>query len=284
MTDTADEPEALLLECDSDETKFFVTQYLRSRRVRRDIPFGKALADFGWGDLPPKLPITLFFYKQMFDDFHAEISNEINALAIHTHKLKAWGVVLQDHDDRHKLDLIFEFVQPTAIVALNLPSVIRERIVYAAANLSYEATKASTLGKITEPFPAETTVHFNVADKFCSEWKAYKKLKLKLERLSASDYKEATEDFRNAYNHRFAPRVALGMSNMIKRRINTETNTTSYAYGGTPPLALSKVVDQLDIQHQRAFDALAHFKKLVAEHEALLKKAYLLNDANQQDS
>ncbi len=80
----------------------------------------------------------------------------------------------------------------------------------------------------------------------------------------------ATNDFWNAYNHRFSPRIVLGISRFVTRRVNEDTGAVSYGFGASPALTLPHVVELLEAQCERAHRAFESFQQLIREHEAAI--------------
>lgn len=115
-------------------------------------------------------------------------------------------------------------------------------------------------------------INFAQADKEGSLWKAWAKLKLRLERISDRSYKANTKDFRNTYNHRFSPRVVVGQTNRVTRKVDAKSKPVSYGFGGTELLTL-KVVELLEEQCQHCYKAFESFQKLVQEQEKAISAA-----------
>lgn len=247
-----------------------IETYRRYRRILNNTPFKGKYAPYDWGDLPPTLHINWLPYSQMFDEFSRELANALNALANYTHQLAAWRDMLSLLDRQQQLDSAVNFIDPVATVALNLPYVIRSRFIFASAHLCHQANYALQGAIWKDDFPLDGDVWFAAADKYGKAWKHYSNFKTRLEKIGAKDYQMDTHDFRNAYNHRFSPRIVLGISNIVTRRVNKATGTVSYGFGETPALTLPHIVDLLEAQCQRAHAAFESFQQLVREHEAAI--------------
>ncbi len=247
-----------------------IETYRRYRRILKITPFKGKFAPYNWGGLPQTLYITWAPYSQMFDEFSRELANALNSLTNYTHQLAAWRDLLALMDQQQQLDASVDFVDPVATVALNLPYVIRSRFIFASAHLCHQANHAKQGPTWKDDLPLDGEVWFDAADKRGKTWQRYNTFKVRLEKVGAKDYQTATHDFRNAYNHRFSPRIVLGVSNLVTRRVNTSTGTVTYAFGETPALSLSHIVGLLEEQCQRAYRAFEAFQKLVKEHEAAI--------------
>ncbi|WP_444632831.1 hypothetical protein [Cupriavidus oxalaticus] len=248
-----------------------IETYRRYRRLLKTIPFKGKYAPYGWGELPQTLCIAWLPYSQMFDEFSRELANALNGLANYTHQLAAWRDLLAPMDQQRQLDAAVDFIDPVATVALNLPYVIRSRFIFASAHLCHQANHAKQGATWKDEFPLDGEVWFDAADKYGKPWKRYSTFKARLEKVGAKDYQTATHDFRNAYNHRFSPRIVIGISNLVTRRVNKATGSVSYGFGETPALTLLRVVELLETQCDRAHRAFESFQQLVREHEAAIR-------------
>lgn len=247
-----------------------IETYRRYRRILKTLPFKGKYAPYNWGELPQTLHMTWLPYSQMFDEFSRELANAINELTNYTHQLAAWRDLLAPMDHQQQLDAAVDFIDPVATVALNLPYVIRSRFIFASAHLCHQANHAKERAVWKDEFPLDGEVWFDAADKYGKAWKRYNAFKTRLEKVGAKNYQTATHDFRNAYNHRFSPRIVLGISNLVTRRVNKVTGTVSYGFGQTPALTLPRIVDLLEDQCRQASRTFESFQQLVREHEAAI--------------
>lgn len=234
-------------------------------------PFKGKYAPYEWGALPQALHMVWLPYSQMFNEFSGELANALNELVGYTHQLAAWRDLLAPMAQQQQLDAAVDFVDPVATVALNLPYVIRSRFIFASAHLCHQANRAKQGAIWKDEFPLDGEVWFDAADKYGKAWKRYNTFKTRLEKVGAKDYQAATHDFRNAYNHRFSPRIVLGISNLVTRQVNKATGAVTYGFGETPALTLPHIVEHLEIQCDRAHRTFESFQKLVREHEAAIR-------------
>ena len=248
-----------------------IERYRQFRRVLRETPFKGRYMEYKWGDLPSRLYVTWMPYGHMFEEFARELANAVNALTGYTHQLAAWRDVIAPLSVRQQMDAAVEFVDPVATVALNLPYVIRSRFIFATAHLCHQAHRGRLGASWKDDFPLDGEIWFETADKHGNGWKRYSALKTRLEKIAAKEYQTATFDFRNAYNHRFSPRVVVGMTQVVTRRVGKESGHVSYSFGGTPALTLPKVVDALELQCLRCYSAFEAFQRLIKEHETVIK-------------
>lgn len=248
-----------------------IERYRQYRRVLKATPFKGKIVEYDWGDFPQSLYIIWLPYSQMFDEFSRELANALNALTRYTHQLTAWRDLLAPMTQQQQLDATVDFIDPLATVAINLPYVIRSRFIFAAAHLCHQANRATQKTTWKDEFPLDGEVWFEAADKHGKGWKRYNIFKTRLEKVGAKDYQQGTHDFRNAYNHRFSPRIVLGTSQLVTRRVDKANGAVSYGFGGTSALTLPHVVSLLEAQCQRCYQAFDAFQQLVREHEVAIK-------------
>lgn len=122
------------------------------------------------------------------------------------------------------------------------------------------------------PWPAflrrpslDNEIYLAQAEEAGKPWRAWGKLKTKLERISDKAYVASTRNFRHTYNHRFSPRIVIGQTGAVTRIVNADTKQVSYSFGGIDPLTLDLVVTVLEEQCQRIYQAFDAFQKLVHE-------------------
>lgn len=242
--------------------------YQQYQDARKITEFDGRNMEYEWGSLPQKLSFTWLLYSQMFDEFSSEIANTINQLTEYRHRLKTWNMVITGMDEKQKMNATHEFIEPLAIIALNLPYVIRSRFIFATAHLCHQANRSLELLSWKDDLPLDSEIYFKDADKYGANWKPHKKLKLALEKIAAKGYTVGTRDFRHSYNHRFCPRIVIGMTEIVTRHIDKASGKTSYVIGGKPALALDVIIDLLTEQCISCYTAFDAFQKLVREHEA----------------
>lgn len=247
-----------------------VEEYQRYLAAREHLTQLGTWAEFDWAVLPDSLYIMYLTYSQMLNEHASEIANSINQLQRLTLSLKAWDQLLRSIDDeQRRLNIICEFVEPISIVAINLPYIIRSRFIYSTAHLSHQANQ-SRYTDWKDDFPLDSEIYFVQADEYGSNWCAYNKLKQALEKISSRKYVEATIDFRNKYNHRYSPRIEIGLTGLITRHVN-EFGQVSYGFGYTEPLKLVNVVAALEKQHNFCLKAFSKYQNLVKEQVAAIE-------------
>lgn len=243
--------------------------YRQYRRALKAAPFNGKFMDYGWGNIPESVDLLWSPYVQMFGEFSRELANIINELTRYTHQLSAWRELVGPLDDRKKIDVLVNFINPLATLAINMPYVIRSRFIFATAHLSHQANRTKLGVAWKDEFPLDGEVYFAVADAHSKGWRGYKSLKKKMERIGAKGFQQSTNDFRNAYNHRFSPRIELGMTQLLMRNVQTD-GSVIYAFGGVYPLQLKLIVTLLETQCQHCYETFEAFRLLVEEQVAAI--------------
>jgi hypothetical protein len=232
-------------------------------------PWNGQMMPYDWGQLPMSLSVGWMAYGLMFNEFSAEIANSLNQLTGYVHRLKAWSAVISTITDQDELiHAVHEFIEPLGTVSLTLPYVIRSRFIFATAHLCHQANQSVEGIAWKHDLPLDHEILFEVADKYGRGWPSYKDCRSLLERISDKNYQRATHDFRHAYNHRFSPRVVMGIMQIVTRQVDPISNGVTYQFGGIPPLKLNVVADLLAEQCNRCYAAFEGFQRLVREHEA----------------
>jgi hypothetical protein len=230
---------------------------------------------YEWGDLPKSLNIMWMPYSEMFKEFSRETANSLNNLTNYTRRLRAWSVVISSMGDEEKMNAAHEFIDPVATVSLNLPYVIRSRFVFAAAHLCHQANQSRSGISWQDDLPLDSEIYFEEADKRGDGWCQYEPFKRRIQRIGDRKYQAETHDFRNAYNHRFSPRVVIGITQLVTRKVDAQTNKATYVLGGIPALTLDVVVGLLIEQCKFGYAAFKAFQDLVREHEMCISEHQL---------
>ena len=232
----------------------------------------KLLVDYNWYQhtQPAIADITWMPYHMMLDEFASELANTINELVRLTHRLSCWEKTITPLDDSEKLDVLLEFVFDPATVAINLQYVIRSRFIFATAHLCHQANRALQQTTWLDDLAMDDEIYFKQADQYGAPWKSYGKLKLALEKIANKDFQSSTFDFRNKYNHRFAPCIELGMSGFVTRQVDKKSGQVTYSLGSLPALKLPNIVELLWKQIDICRAAFSCFQVLVHDHLAAI--------------
>jgi len=229
-------------------------------------------APYNWYQLPNELPTYLIAYSQMLNEHARELANSLNEMRQFIINLKGWSEVLDQTESYEKRrQIVFEFVNPVATLAINLPYVIRTRFVYSITHLSHQANQLKQL-PWSDDLPIDNRIYSEKADKYAGTWKKYSKLKRCLEKISNKKYQANTLNFRNKYNHRYSPRIELGITNLVTRYVGNN-GEVSYGIGCVEPLKLKEILPLLIEQHSMSMRAFILYQDLVNEHISLFNQS-----------
>ena len=222
---------------------------------------------YHWWTLPDPLNAQWMAYSQMLGEYATELANIINALTSHVHKLRAWNTVLAELEDADKYEVCYEFIDTLGTVGLGLPYAIKSRFTFAVGHLSHQANQATDGRNWKDEFP-DKNLYLNDIEPYASQWRKFRAFKLKLEPLAGSNFKQASDDFRNTYNHGFSSRLVVGMTATVKREVIG--GRVRYAFGGNDPLTVAEVADLLTIERDKCYHAFAAFQALIEEQSAAI--------------
>ena len=234
---------------------------------------------YRWWSLPDPINALWMPYTQLLNEFASELANIINDLTHDVLRLQAWERVVAPLSDDEKLAAAHEFIDTLGTVALGRPYAIKSRFAFAAGHLCHQANMAKDLKGWRDEFPNDRVLYLNDIDPVCRGWKKFRSFKRRVEAIGGTEFKDATDDFRNAYNHRFSARFLIGISSMVRRIVHADGHV-SYAFGGSPPLGLDKVADLLAIERDHCYRAFEAFQMLIEEQVTELRAFEAQHRAN----
>lgn len=249
-----------------------ISTYQAFQEALAQTPRDGRLMPYRWHKLPDPLGARWIAYSQMLGEFASELANTINHFTHHVHHLQAWAAVVEPMSSQEKLQATHEFIDSLATISVNLPYVIRSRFIFATAHLCHQANRTRIGVAWKDDLELDGAIYMDEADRCGAGWRAYNRLKLRLEAIAGKAFRSATHDFRNAYNHRFSPRFVVGITDVVKRKVDKKTGTVSYVFGGLEPLDLRTVAGLLANQRDRCYRAFEAFQTLVNEHASEIER------------
>lgn len=225
---------------------------------------------YHWTEMPERLAGAWMAYSLMLDDFAREIANAMNAFTVNVRRLHAWAAVLDTLGEDERAEAMHEFVDPIATLCLLTPYAVRSRLIFATAHLCHQVNLARETGWLESSLPIDEEIWMNSADRQGAPWRRYNRLKTSIEAIGGQALRKATADFRNAFTHRFSPRVETGITNIATRHFDPATGRVWYAFGGTEPLGVKDLTMLLDAELDRCYVAFAAFQAIVAEQVAFV--------------
>lgn len=203
-------------------------------------------------------------YIELQQEAGMALPNAINELTRYIHDLRAWDAATQGLGEDDLFEIAITFVDPLATVALNLPYVIQQRMLYAVAHLCHLANRTTMEGAWVDDLPEDRKINGAICDKYGNGWKTFPSFRDAVNLLNDSLYQAATEHFRERYNHRLPPRVLWGMHTLYSRE--KLPKGAAYGFGGRQAMPISQVVAALERQRDLALVALVAYRSIVAEH------------------
>ncbi|KQM72867.1 hypothetical protein ASE72_19275 [Sphingomonas sp. Leaf20] len=242
-------------------------RYAQYRIALDERPTGGRFMPYRWWALPDRLDVAWMAYREMLGDYATELANIINDLTHHVARLRAWDVVIAGLDNEERHEISHEFIDVLGTVALGQPYAIKSRFAFAVGHLSHQANQAADGAGWVDDFPV-SNLYLNDIEPYCSSWKRYRTFKLRLEPLAGKDFKNATDDFRNVYNHGFSSRFVIGMTGTVSRIVRD--GRVGYGFGGNEPLGIADVADLLATERDHCYRTFEAFQALVEEQVAAI--------------
>ena len=196
-----------------------------------------------------------------------ELTNSMNQWLGNLRRWHAWNQVLGKHHEDVRLETEWEWVEPLAFHCMVQPSSMRDRLVMVATHALHQVRialdptiKDELLGDPTSPgergfFPSRRDKERQLRG-LAGAWSAGESFVLGLGYLDDRGHRTLTADFRNRASHGIAPRFSVGFTAMVTRTREQATAlekqadgtfkvvlvpakmSTSYGFGGTPPLSM----------------------------------------------
>jgi len=204
-----------------------------------------------------------FIFHAMAEDFVEELKNEINGFATDLAKLHAWSKVHDQCPEECKDDFSIEILGPAALTVLNRPYVVKQRLAYVGTMLLHQ-TKMLIDPNWKESELDEHSININTFDKFRDTFTDVQDLLQNIREIDNPEFRKSTGNFRNLYQHRIPPGIEIGLSPFINRQREGD-GSTSYGFGGQPPLRISEILPLMYDQHRLCLTSFHAFWGLMEE-------------------
>lgn len=208
---------------------------------------------------------------QLVRDELRELTNTLNEWRGALRRWHAWMDVLDEYPEEDAWSLQWEFVESIAFQCLFYPSATRDRFTFVATNALHQVRMAADVtyadrlpsdpkpgkeGKFRLPSRRESEAQLEL---IAAPLEGGAGFTVALKSLDADDYRELTRNFRNLTSHAIAPRLTVGYTNTVVRRVVAATTMVqqpdgsykdelvpgkqhvSYGFGGTDPLPMREV-------------------------------------------
>ena len=244
--------------------------YRRFIEARPEFDAVGKIMPYGWTNLPNPLEAIWMAYSVMLDDFARELANAMNGFTLNVRRLCTWESLMVSLHEEEQAEAQHEFIEPIATLCLLTPYMIKSRLLFATAHLCHLVNLVREADRPEGLLPGDDAIWMDSADRQGRPWRRYTRLKTRIEAIGGKKLKNATADFRNAFEHRFPPRIGTGITNFVTRDFNPATGRGVYLFGGTDALALKDVAALLVAELDKCYAAFAAFQALVADHETFV--------------
>ena len=218
---------------------------------------------YRWWRRPERLSALWMAWDQMLEEYARELANIINDLTNHIDRLRAWHVIVDPLSDEDKLAVTHEFIDQLGTIALGLPYAIKSRFAVAAGRLCHQANMSKGLDDWKDEFP-EGNLYLHHIEPFGKNWANFRPFVLALEPLGGQKFRDASANFRHAYNHGFSPNFLVGISGAVERK-RSEDGKVGYSFGQFEPFTLAAVADVLEVERDHCYRAFEGFQALIDE-------------------
>jgi len=253
-----------------ERSKKLIALYSRYRDTLDASPVGGQWMPYRWWSQPDPSHLVWMPYWGMLADYATDLANIINDLTHHVHRLRAWHELVGAVDDNEKLEASHEFIDMLGTVALGQPYAIKSRFAFAAGHLCHQANRAKEGKDWKDVFPAEN-LYLNDIEPYGKPWRRFRAFKISVEAIAGSKFKQASDDFRNSYNHGFSARILIGMTGIVRRL--QKNGQAAYGIGGSEPLDLAAMADVLATERDHCYRAFEKFQALVSEQVAAIAES-----------
>lgn len=198
-----------------------------------------------------------------------ELTNNINHWSYSLHRWQAWNIIIAKHDEDSAWILRREFLESIAHECLLRPSSIRDTFISVATNALHQARLSISSAYLDvlegDPLcPSENPKHLTRRQKevrlatIASVWPSAKVLISLFRHIDSLVYRKATSDYRNLNSHTIGPRLGVGHTRTVTRKVEPKKElkdigggryeevlvpgkiAVGYDFGGTAPLDLEE--------------------------------------------
>ncbi|MCK4151998.1 hypothetical protein [Ralstonia pseudosolanacearum] len=207
---------------------------------------------------------------QLVENELSELTNTLNEWRSALRRWYVWLEVLARYDEQTAWALQWEFVESIAFQCLFYPSATRDRFGFVATNALHQArmTADSAYKDVLDQDPKKPDGKQRMLtrpdreaqlSRIAEPYEGRDTFMDRLQSLDGKDYRNLTRDYRNRASHAIAPRLSVGLTNIVVRRVVPATKLVeqengfykeevipnrqqvSYGFGGLPPLPLREV-------------------------------------------
>lgn len=208
-----------------------------------------------------------FMADAILQDELGELTNRLHEWRDMLRRWQAWSIVVSSKEEMPAWDLRREFMDTLMHTSLLVPSAIRDMFTFVGTNALHQIRLHVEAGyqdilegdpSASDPQPRPLTRRQKEARlaRLAAALPGATAFMDSVRQLDDRDYREQTKEYRNANSHAIGPRIALGLTRMVTRRVvpatrmETQSDGTGriveipgkyvacYAFGGLEPLDL----------------------------------------------
>lgn len=242
-----------------------------------------------------------FMADSMIEDELQEVTNQLHQWRDMLRRWQAWNAVAAKFDQSEAWDLRREFTEPLMHFCLITPSAFRDTITFVATNSLHQirihteaAYKDSLEGDPTSTCPDPKPLSRRQKEarlfKLSKSLTGSRSFLSSLRKLDDQEYRKSTSDYRNLNSHAIGPRIAIGITKLVTRRVVPATRmeeqadgtyrvvtipgkfVPSYSFGGLEPLDLDSARKANLKQYLLARRCFEDFTALLETHAARLPR------------
>lgn len=267
-------------DAEQKETQIFLDAYTRYRLLWQSQADYINLAPYNHVGFPYIGTAQTHVFQEIYRDQLREIANDLNHLSYRINQLHCWSQVLELYNENDKMGLLIEFVDPIAIVAYSQPSSLKGRFIYSMSNTSHQANLITRSDWDESKLPDEHRIKFKDLEATSKHWSGFSGFSESFTNIDNEDWRRVTNEFRNRYNHRIAPRFEEGVTQPVRRNINKPDNVC-YEFGYSSPLYISRTLSELRYQHLYARECFSYYSDILENQiEAIAKACDLKLDSS----
>jgi hypothetical protein len=190
-------------------------------------------------------------------------TNTMNRFSYDILSLTAWNKVFASATEAERMQALYEFLSPTASYCLSMPYTIKQMFIKSICEISHQTNRFNDNNWDERALPPKP--NFPDAGKLASRFNSWPVLCAALSLLDDRTFRDASDDYRNEFNHGFPRRIELGYTTIIRRN----AKFSSYELRDAPPLLMNDLIPLLTVQHKAASDCHHAYLELIKEQHTL---------------
>jgi hypothetical protein len=205
------------------------------------------------------LPVPVIAQEHML-----EAANTLNRLNYDLHSITASSKVFELITDAEKMQAVFEFLFPIVSHSLSAPYSLKQMFIKSTYQISHHTSRFWDSNR--DPRSFKERVNFRDAGKLARRFASWPTLSAALSVLNNDNFTEASDDYRNRFNHGFPRRIEFGHTTTVQTE---PPGSFSYVWRNAPPFLIGDLIPLLSAQYNVALTAYKAYIELIKEQETL---------------